>query len=362
MRVPWRPPIIVAALLALGACGGGGGDDDANDDDGLGPLAELMGWMPQEPAEARRQQLEVEEQVADCMRAEGWEYEPVDWSAQMPDVDEEDITLAMTDPTAYGEKYGYGVVYNYETNEATALENGDDPRMGVGEEFEDPNADYVGSLSEDERTEYYASLYGEQSFDEVDEDEDGVLQMPSLDEQGCQGQAQLSVYGEQPYDNPDIQQRMTDYYESLQDDPQLLATFADWADCMGEDLDGLEAGGEPVERPDQMWTVFEERKMTAMGLEPEPVESTDEWTEDTYTMTGGDAEGNGGYAWKGTPEAIDDADLEALRADELEAWKTDAECQDETGVRDRQRAIEEQFADELKAEFPELSDARTGES
>ncbi len=70
-----------------------------------------MGWVG-DPVEQRRQELEIQEKVADCMQAEGWEYTPVDWSAQMPESD-----VDMSDPEAYGEKYGYGVMYNYETYE-----------------------------------------------------------------------------------------------------------------------------------------------------------------------------------------------------------------------------------------------------
>ena len=86
-------------------------DDDDSDDDVTSPLAALMGWVS-DPVEQRRQELEIQEKVAECMKAEGFEYTPVDWSAQMPETD-----VDMSDPKAYGEKYGYGVMYNYETYE-----------------------------------------------------------------------------------------------------------------------------------------------------------------------------------------------------------------------------------------------------
>src|SRR5687767_10677743 len=112
--------MIVAGIVTLSACGGGGGE--GADDDGMGPLAELMGWGVQEPAEQRRLELEREQAIADCMRAEGWEYEPVDWSAQMPEESEEDMAL-FADPEAFGAKYGYGVARNYELYEAEAIES-----------------------------------------------------------------------------------------------------------------------------------------------------------------------------------------------------------------------------------------------
>ena len=121
--------LVVTGALALAACGGGGGGSGDADEDGMGPLAELMGWGVTEPAEQRRQELEREQAIAECMRAEGWEYEPVDWSAQMPETSEEDMALFDDDPEAFGEKYGYGVARNYELYEAEGIESGDGPGM-----------------------------------------------------------------------------------------------------------------------------------------------------------------------------------------------------------------------------------------
>ena len=91
-----------------------------------GPLAELMGWQGESPEESRRKQLEVEDLVATCMREEGWEYIPVDYAAQYPEQDES-IELQQ-DPEAFGEKYGYGVVYNYEQWEEPSLLGEENPR------------------------------------------------------------------------------------------------------------------------------------------------------------------------------------------------------------------------------------------
>lgn len=255
--------LVVVGLLALAACGGGGGAGGADaDDDGLGPLAELMGWDVQEPAEARRQELEVQQSIVECMRAEGWEYEPVDWSAQMPETSDEDMAL-YNDPEAFGAKYGYGVARNYELYDAANIESGDGSG-GMGVEFEDPNQEYMSSLTEDEMTEYQATLYGDPDIWESEPDENGVYVSPPLEDQGCQGQAQLAVNGEDPMSDPDIQARMNEYWEDQQDDPRMEAAYDDWADCMGDDIEGLEAGAEDVTRPDQMYQVFDSRKMELM--------------------------------------------------------------------------------------------------
>jgi hypothetical protein len=353
----WRriEGMVVAGIVTLSACGGGGGDG-ADDDGGMGPLAELMGWGAQEPAEQRRLELESEQAIAECMRAEGWEYEPVDWSGQMPEGSEEDMAL-YADPEAFGAKYGYGVARNYELYEAEAIESGEGPGMR-GEEFEDPNEEYVSSLSESEVTEYYATLSGDPEIWEAPEgaDEEGVFVSPPLEEQGCHGQAQLAVFGEDPTTDPDIQERMQDHWEGQQDDPRMAAAYDEWVACMGDDIEGLEVGLDPVTRSDQMYQVFDTRKMVLMGLEAVPFDEDDPdaWTEDTYTVTG-DAAGNQ-VAWVGTPEPITDADLEQLRTEELAMWQTDRDCQDDAGVRDVQERIEQELVDELLADFPELAE------
>ncbi|HWL45790.1 MAG TPA: hypothetical protein VNQ73_22805 [Ilumatobacter sp.] len=118
------------AVIALGGCGGepdqaglgvgqgaaspGDGAAGANDGDSeyLSPLAELLGWNT-DPVEQRRQELEIQELAGQCMREYGWEYTPVDYGVhQAPVIDGVD----MSDPQAYGEKYGYGVMYNYEVS------------------------------------------------------------------------------------------------------------------------------------------------------------------------------------------------------------------------------------------------------
>src|SRR5690606_5710199 len=143
------------------------------------------GWV-QDPVEQRRRELEIQEYIVDCMTAEGWEYQAVDWSAQMPDQPDEEWGSPE-----FGRKYGYGVMYQYELS--------DDPGGGMGIDFEDPNQEYVNGLSEAEQEAYYADLYGGNdiwpSEPEIDEDGNEFWPSPPLDQQGCQGKAQLEVVG-----------------------------------------------------------------------------------------------------------------------------------------------------------------------
>ena len=80
---------------------------------------------------------------------------------------------------------------------------------------------------------------------------------PPLEEQGCYGQAQLAVYGEDPANDPEIQERMNEYWEGQLDDPRIDAANEVWAECMADEVEGLEVGGEQVTRPDQVYQLFD---------------------------------------------------------------------------------------------------------
>ena len=354
-----RTARLAAAVVLVGGCGSPSGEGEESASGIDSPLAELFGWADQSsPAEQRAQQLAVEESVAECMRAEGFEYTPVDYEAQFGGFAEEDAEL-FSDPDAYGEKYGYGVVHNYEQWEEPYL-LGEDGEGGFGGPiFEDPNQDYVMSLSQSEQEEYYKVLYGDQSFFEgpaatssLDgEFEDGEVnvtdsfQPPPLDQQGCQGKAQLEVYGEDQFAfDPEVQQRLEDFFTRSQDDPEIEAANQDWIECMrNSQPDALESTveGFKVTGPDSMYQLVDFLKLEATGQAVIDYQSDD----------GGFG---GGYSTEGGGKPIPDDELEALRRRELEIWKADRQCQKDVDMDGIRKRIEQQLVDELKAEFPDL--------
>ncbi len=334
-----RIALAVSAATLLVACGAADDDADAATD----PLAELFGWDANEsPAEQRAQQLAVEEAVSTCMRAEGFEYTPVDYSAQF-NGDEADAEL-FNDPEAFGAKYGYGVVHNYEQYEEPYLVEGEEGLGGPS--FEDPNQEYVDSLSDTEREDYYRILHGEQNFTEPEIDENGneVYEAPPVEEQGCYGKGQLEVYGGDRFQiDPEVEQRLSDFYTTAQNDPEIEAAQLDWLDCMEkEQPDVLESAveGFTVTGPDSMYQLFDFKKSEAMGVIPTDYDSDD----------------GGGSSWSsdGEPEPIPDDELEALRALELSVWKIDYQCQKDADIPGIQRRLQQRLVDELKAEFPNL--------
>jgi hypothetical protein len=333
-RTPLATGACVALTLILAACGGGGDEPAADlNDPTQGPLAKLLGFDVS-PADQRAKELEVQQVLVECMKAEGWEYQPVDYSSMGGGFSEE-YEEQISDPEAYGEKYGYGVVRGYELQ----------PDFDGGD-FEDPNADYMNSLSMAEQQEYNAALYGEQSFvesDAIDSEEPAEFVMPSLEEQGCYGTAQLEVYGESPLNDPDMQERLDELFEDTESDPAITEAYESWASCMAERDPSYE-----YTTPNEVINGFYDRLNTLQGFEP-------------FAQEG---DGSGGVVVSGTssdgltkeqPE-IDEADLEELRQDELATWADDWACQQEVDLAQVRRDVEQRLADDLVAEFPELGE------
>jgi hypothetical protein len=333
-----RRALVLAATAAmfLAACGGGessGSDGDVGgsaDDPRNSPLSQLMGFDVSS-ADQRAQELQIQQEMAQCMRSEGWEYEPVDYSSQMGDMSAE-FEEQFSDPEGYGEKYGYGVVRSFESQ-------GD-----LGAEFEDPNMDYVSSLTPDESESYYETLYGKQP--EIADGDEFV--MPSLEDQGCYGVATLAVHGENsPMTNTDMQNKINELFETSESDPQLTAAIDAWAACM-RDKDPSYDWDRPEDAANSFWDRLNE--LQGFGSIDGQGEGGSTGAVVTETFGSGD-EVSGGM-----PE-IDEADLEALRQEEISTWRDDWDCQQEAEIADVRREVEQRIVDELLAEFPELADS-----
>ena len=332
MNVGRRRGAVLAAMaiVSVSACGGGSSGPSEADllDPTKSPLAKVLGYDIS-MADQKVQQLEVEQAVAGCMKAEGWEYKPVDYSSMGgSSVWEAEYEEQMADPVAYGEKYGYGLVRNDELN-AQANEEG-------GNTWEDPNQDYLNTLSMEEQQSYQETLYGKQDYSSLEEGEEYVP--PPLEDQGCYGQAQLAA-GNATMANPDIQAKLNDFYEGVENDPDLVAANKVWAACMADIDQSYE-----WKNPDEIWGDLSTRLEEAKGYTV--IQQDDGWSTETPV------DENGNYV---EPEP-DEAAIEQVRQDEIAIWKDDHECQGEAKILQVRRDIEQRLADELLEEFPELGE------
>ncbi len=331
-------------LLATG-CG------KAEEEAATNPLDAIFGEQLS-PAEDRARQLEIEEATAQCMKDLGWEYVPVDWSAQVNDQQPPE----QWGTPEFGKKYGYGIVYQYETYELPNLdENGNwTENVDEGTQFVDPNADYVSSLTPEENERYYADLYGEQIEVAPTTDDVPAATVVETDPEnaGCNTKAYEEVYGDQPWDDQEFNDRMQQVYEDLENDPRILDAEELWGECMYDknaDYDFYEQ--------EETYQYMEARLNEAKGLERMEVDA------ETGQVIGGTGDEivNGwsedidGTAWGyvGQQKKLTDAQLTELRETELEMWTVDQDCLDESGLKDVNREVQEEMVDLIRDEFPQ---------
>lgn len=225
------PSLVTASVLGisallLSACSGGG---ETTDDGGKRlTLNSIMGGPDWDNVDWQDVERRVQEAIAECMRAEGWEYIPV----EQPDGVYE---YTPEDELANYKKQGFGIAY-WTLYQGT--EEFDDPWAG----WTDPNTEYVNSLTEAEVTAYYETLYGTQAEQEA-------LQVREVDPEtgeeyyvqygwgaGCQGKAYQEVYGDDPTQTPEYQEAMMQYWDELGErynsDPRIVELEKKWAQCM----------------------------------------------------------------------------------------------------------------------------------
>lgn len=256
-RTPLLPAVAATvAALALAGCSGGGSTPTQDETGPMTAFFEKVGGGF-EDEDFEKQQREAEEITAACMAEQGFEYTPAE---PMSVGTEGDDDIPEWDSKEYAEQYGYGATTSEEIY-------GD----GGGEEYVDPNADYVAAMSESEQAAFYEALYGKSV--EVDPEAEGETAAEAeynWEDGGCQGKASHEVYEQgQIWDDPalkDVMEEMNTEYESLADDPDLRKAQTAWATCIGE------AGYDFAAPEDAQQSIYDEMNAlweAAMPTDPE---------------------------------------------------------------------------------------------
>ena len=222
----WSSAMALVGALALGGCS----DDTTSSSDGStpeeGPLSRIFSeaWGLQDQEYYDKQQVEVENLVAECMADEGFEYIPQDPSGMVGTLSEEDLADRNTEEWVAQNGYGMSM-------------EPVDPEAEPTQEWVDPNADYVASLSEGEMAAYQEALYGPQDMGMTEEEMEEYVY--NWEDGGCQGAAQHEASGamEDIYNDPkfeDLNEAMGDFYQTAQADPRIVELSAEWASCMAD--------------------------------------------------------------------------------------------------------------------------------
>ena len=261
------------------------------------------------------EQARAEQIVAQCMKDQGFEYIPADPSAPsgLALMDESDPGAAQAGTLEHVKEHGYGI---------STWDIGDGKPFDVEPGQEDPNQDYVDSLSESARAAYELALHGVPPTEEQLGSDDWV-QDPS--QGGCYGKSTEEVWNtNDAWDAPQFAsliEEMSYVATNLDNDPEVTAAGALWSSCMAQHgYPGLES---PWEAPDLIHQGL--RDIWVIGEAPDP-------------------------------EA-----LAALRDEELSIALADFECSEESrfaeAFRDAQFRAEQEFIDAHQVELEALVEA-----
>lgn len=190
---------VVALLAACGTADEVAGTDVAITDEPTdqnfadivyeSPLAEFLGQdvsrFDFDEAAMIAEQREVETRIAACMAKDGFEYTPMD-PAQMMSFGAPPSDEFEPGSNAWIAKYGFGISTQRfaQSMVGDLVGRPDEEMFGPDTDIEDPNQEYIESLTEQERDAYHEALHGEPPDFVLDGEEPG--EAVAFEPTGCQ--------------------------------------------------------------------------------------------------------------------------------------------------------------------------------
>jgi hypothetical protein len=226
--------ILLSAALAAGC----GGDENKNE-----PLVEFEETLGFGGDQAKEVQSQVENRIRDCMRAQGFDYVPVDPFAQQQAL----TGKARITDEEFTRQFGYGI----------------STLFGRGNAQSDPNERIRTSLSQADRAAYDRALGGENP---------GVTFADALDSGdftelgGCTKDASEAAFGG-PAVLTQLVEKLDELDEAIIQDQRMVRANEAWQECMIEK-------GYRYEEPDAIDSDLEERFQAIVGSNVPPGTST----------------------------------------------------------------------------------------
>lgn len=185
-------------------------DSSGSSDVPESPIADLLG-IPISDSGAMDEYFsdlgrQAEVKIAECMLAQGFEYSVVDYG------DLGGVSIDDGDDREYAEQYGFGITSNPFEESFEAFE-----------QFEDPNREYVESLSEGEQAAYGEALTGG-GFD-------ASADAQTFEPGGCQGEAFEEVFSFATVFEQ-FGSEFAEIEQAFEADPRIVAARSGWSECM----------------------------------------------------------------------------------------------------------------------------------
>ncbi len=199
-----------------GATGSGNDQEEGEPE----TLEDFLGFGFDDPegnaAFAADMERRVQESIASCMAQEGFEY--------IPAVRPQGLGFVASDQEEFARERGFGITTWF--GEEDLFSSGD-------EDWVDPNAEIVASLSESERDAYREVLYGESTFGDPGASGD-VESVGDLWGSGCSGKAYEEVFGAMNAVFIELGPQLEELNQRVEADPRFRGAEAGWAGCMAD--------------------------------------------------------------------------------------------------------------------------------
>ncbi len=285
-RDPHRPLAVAVAvgtwLVLLTACGGGGSSNNGEE-----PVEEQLGL---EQDGILQRQGHAENLIRDCMKAQGFDYTPVDPQAQRAAL----VGQAGMSEEDFNKQYGYGITTLYGKEQTADASN--------------PNVKFRDGLSDADKAAYDHALYGDdtsatfgQALDTGDYSRLG----------GCTKQAVEKVFGGVTVFQS-LQEKLDDLDSSILEDGRMVKAVKAWSKCMND------AGFPDLTEQDQVDSTLQNQLEAIVGPPDDP---------------------NPDY---------DQAALKGLQAEEVSMVAADIKCE-----KDHISSVEEKVRAEYESTFRE---------
>ena len=273
----------VGVLVLLTGCGGGGGDEAQTIDEQIGLDEEGV----------LQRQIQAENVVRDCMKAQGFDYVPVDPTQRRAQL----LGSAGLSPEDFEKQFGYGITTLFEQNRRLQAEQA-----------------AAAGISEADRPAYDRALYGERTdatlFEALDAGDFSRLG-------GCSREAAAQVFGGAEVIQS-LQSELDELDQRVASDPRMVTALEAWSACM-------RAAGFDLARPDEVDTTLAAKLEAIVG----PPERS------------------------GSVVTYDQAALAALAREEVATVAADIDCEEKhlTEVEDKVQAEAEQAFREQNADL-----------
>lgn len=224
------------------ATGGASLDDVDLGEDGELTLDDFIPGMqsgPMDESDYRAEEMAIQQQIAECMAAEGFEYVPF-----VPSDVGGGFGFEEEDHGEWVKKYGFGISTFVLMEEQFEHDEESDPWAN------DPNNDIVDAMDELEREEYYRILHGgePQIIEDTPWEE---IEAMTLEEQeqfydeayrdwepdGCMNMAYEEAYGGGEADRAfweEFGADFEDFWTRVEVDPRIVEAQASWSTCMAD--------------------------------------------------------------------------------------------------------------------------------